>query len=63
MEIADTIAKVRTAIRERRQAGLRLPSDRRHEARTRTRAGGVTVPAALIDRIEALCATPVGFST
>ncbi len=47
----------------RRQAGLRLPSDRRHEARTRTRAGGVTVPAALIDRIEALCATPAGFST
>lgn len=44
----------------RRQPGLRLPSDRRYQARERTKVGGVTAPAALIDRIEGLCAAPGG---
>lgn len=38
----------------RRQPGLRLPSDRRYEARARTRLGGVAAPVELVDRIRAL---------
>ncbi len=39
----------------RRQPCLRLPSDRRYDARERTRESRVSVPAALVERIEALC--------